>query len=477
MELLVANLSGRVKRQTMYGRPYLVANGTLIVPGVLNGSMGPLLYPEEEVKANPTAWNGMPLLVYHPSETGSSGRNSKTLNRQGVGVVLNAHFDKALKGEFWFDEERLRTVDSRVYDDLVNNRKIEISTGLKTTNEGAPENSVWNTPDGPVPYTHVARNYQPDHVAILPDQVGACSLKDGCGVLNVQDLRGSIDEAITRRFPGENPWIVGVYPSYAIYGTDQGLFKIGHSSVEGVTTLSEDDPVEVKQKTIYESVSNLDSQVGSSDSLEEEGEPTMANKMKDEERKTIIDGLISNSCCWTEEDRSELESMTDNQLKRTKESADKADENEELLMAAEKGFNDGRDEINFNREKREFVRKSTQQAENHQETKEPSMTPEQTEALNYGLQKMKEDKDALIKKIVANVATDQVTNKVAFLQNKGIEELRQIASLVPEAQTTQNHYGPNITGNRRAQQMDKEDMLGAPPEIDWTENSAFARSK
>lgn len=105
------------------------------------------------------------------------------------------------------------------------------------------------------------------------------------------------------------------------------------------------------------------------------------------------------------------------------------------------------------------------------------MTPEQTEALNYGLQKMKEDKDALIKKIVANVATDQVTDKVAFLQNKGIEELRQIASLVPEAQTTQNHYGPNITGNRRAQQMDKEDMLGAPPEIDWTENSAFARSK
>ena len=44
----------------------------------------------------------------------------------------------------------------------------------------------------------------------------------------------------------------------------------------------------------------------------------------------------------------------------------------------------------------------------------------------------------------------------------------------PKAQCTCETVVQNIPP-RRTQQMDKEDMLGAPPEINWTENSAFAR--
>jgi hypothetical protein len=52
MELLTANFAGKVRERRMGGRDYLVAPLSLIVPGVLNGSQGPLYYPEEEIARN-----------------------------------------------------------------------------------------------------------------------------------------------------------------------------------------------------------------------------------------------------------------------------------------------------------------------------------------------------------------------------------------------------------------------------------------
>ena len=41
-------VNASVRRESLHGRSYLVAPTTLIVPGVLNGSMGPLYYPPED---------------------------------------------------------------------------------------------------------------------------------------------------------------------------------------------------------------------------------------------------------------------------------------------------------------------------------------------------------------------------------------------------------------------------------------------
>ena len=184
MQHLIANFTGRVNRQWHDGREYIVAPMTLIVPGVLPGSKGPLLYPLEEVARNPKAWNGTPILVYHPSVRGrmtSVARNPEVVQSSGVGDVRNSRFENGrLRADGWFDVERTRLVDTRVYDALIAGRCIELSTGLFTSNTPASEGSHF---DGR-PYTHVATNYRPDHLAILPDQVGACSLRDGCGVNN-----------------------------------------------------------------------------------------------------------------------------------------------------------------------------------------------------------------------------------------------------------------------------------------------------
>lgn len=189
METVVINLSGKVRRDTLHGREHLVAPCTLIVPGVLNGSRGPLYYPAAEIAENYEAWNHMPLVVYHPNSNGQhiSARSASVLNEQGVGVLLNAKIGKngALKGEAWFDVERVEAVDNRILTALQGGKKIELSTGLYTTNYATP-----GVVNGRM-YDYVARKYKPDHLAILPDQVGACSLKDGCGILvNQSSNRG-----------------------------------------------------------------------------------------------------------------------------------------------------------------------------------------------------------------------------------------------------------------------------------------------
>jgi hypothetical protein len=180
---ITANVTGKTRRRFRGGREYLVAPLTLIVPGVLNGSQGPLYYPADEVERDFMAWNEMPIVVYHPQSTDGthvSAQSPGVLDKQGIGYVRKPAYNGKLTAEGWFDAERTRTVDQRVYDALLRNEPQELSTGLYTDNEPAENGAT--APDGR-PYTHVARNYRPDHLAILPDQIGACSLRDGCGVL------------------------------------------------------------------------------------------------------------------------------------------------------------------------------------------------------------------------------------------------------------------------------------------------------
>jgi hypothetical protein len=187
VELVVVNFraAGKARRTTFNGRDYLVAPMTLIVPGVVPGSEGPLLYPLEELARNYQAWNYMPIVVNHPLRNGRhvSAREPAILEQSGVGFVFNASLDGRLRGEGWFDVERTRRVDARVLDRLERGEPLELSTGLYVDEEAAPLGAVWNTPGGPRPYRAVARNYRPDHLAVLPDQRGACAVDDGCGVL------------------------------------------------------------------------------------------------------------------------------------------------------------------------------------------------------------------------------------------------------------------------------------------------------
>jgi hypothetical protein len=178
------NTVGHVRRERWRGRDYLVAPLAMINPGVLAGSQGPLLYTAQDIARYAVDWEGMPLTVYHPTDPITnrplSAADPGVLDRQGVGLVRRPYFNGKLRAEGWFDEEKTRAVSPAVHRMLNAGEPIELSTGLYTDNEPAPVNSIHR--ESGRPYTHFARRHAPDHLAVLPDQVGACSLKDGCGV-------------------------------------------------------------------------------------------------------------------------------------------------------------------------------------------------------------------------------------------------------------------------------------------------------
>jgi hypothetical protein len=155
---------------------------------VLEGSQGSLYYPPEEIGREPHAWNGVPLVRNHPEADGQqiSARDPDVLEECGLGHVYRTVANGKLTAEAWFDVDRVRRIDPRILERLRRGEPIEVSTGLFVDAEPAPEGATWNGRA----YTHIARNYRPDHLAILPDQRGACSVADGCGVLVNEEQRG-----------------------------------------------------------------------------------------------------------------------------------------------------------------------------------------------------------------------------------------------------------------------------------------------
>lgn len=195
LETILFNLRsvGRPTYKTHNGRKYLVAPLSLIVPGVLNGSQGPLFYSPLEIRKNHLDWNGIPLVSYHPqSLDGShlSANDTAVLEKQGIGFVQGSQIARngGLRAEGWFDVEKTRKVNNSILTALQSGQQIELSTGLYTDNIPAADGSNFNGKY----YSHHATNYRPDHVAILPDQIGACSLNDGCGVYNQRYFDGAL---------------------------------------------------------------------------------------------------------------------------------------------------------------------------------------------------------------------------------------------------------------------------------------------
>jgi hypothetical protein len=188
MEHIIVNSVGKVKRLTVNGRDYLVAPMTMIVPGVMAGSEGPVYYPPEEVASDPSSWDGIPIVVYHPKTDKGyvSARQPGVMATSEVGRIYNSRVSPtgSLQADGWFDIEALKRVDRRVLTALVESKSLDISTGLRASKDLAPAGSVYvNSKNEQKPYTHIARNYKPDHLAVLPDIKGACSIADGCGLL------------------------------------------------------------------------------------------------------------------------------------------------------------------------------------------------------------------------------------------------------------------------------------------------------
>lgn len=200
METLITNTGKAVRTTILDGREYLVANLTLINPGVLSGSEGDIFYPPERVKQSPHVWDGIPLVLRHPKKDGRyvPVNNLSNPAQISLGFVKNASFDGKLRAEGWFDVEATRKLDEGIPENhkilprLVTGTPVELSTGLlANTVAAAPSSSYRGRP-----YSRTLLDYVPDHIAILPDETGACSISMGCGVL-VNSEGAKVEEPIS----------------------------------------------------------------------------------------------------------------------------------------------------------------------------------------------------------------------------------------------------------------------------------------
>jgi hypothetical protein len=160
-------------------KAHLVVPVVMMVEGVHNGNLGPVFHSAAELGKYTEAWNGIPVVVYHPEEDGIaiSANKPEVIDAVNVGKVYNSKIeDNKLKAEIWFDEDKLNKVSANTLNDVNESKEIEVSLGMFADYE--KEEGEWNGEK----YGMVAYNYRPDHLAVLPDQVGACSCEDGCGI-------------------------------------------------------------------------------------------------------------------------------------------------------------------------------------------------------------------------------------------------------------------------------------------------------
>lgn len=172
-------LDYEVKLAVHQEKAHLVIPVVMMVEGVHNGSQGALFHSIEELGKFPESWNGIPVVIYHPEEDGSavSANSPDIIDKMTVGRVYNTSVEgKRLKAEVWLDEDKLNLVSNKTLEDINDTKEVEVSLGMFTENEMVAGFY------GEEEYVGIAHNHRPDHLAILPDQIGACSCADGCGL-------------------------------------------------------------------------------------------------------------------------------------------------------------------------------------------------------------------------------------------------------------------------------------------------------
>ncbi len=449
MEQLTANILGKTRREKLNGREHIVAPLSLIVPGVLNGSQGPLYYPQEEINKNPSAWNHIPIVLGHPALNGShvSARDPDILNATGIGVVMRAEANGKLIAEGWFDVETTRRIDNRILQSLEEGKPIELSTGLFTKNEPAEDGATFNGTS----YSATARNYQPDHLAILPDTTGACSVDDGCGVL------------VNKNEPTINSTLFGLTSRnkghiHTVRVDDDGFggtdFEDGHShSVRGFKVRSANGHTHSVEKDKLTEINTNN----------EEGNMPLNEK----EKGAIVDSLVANCDCWNKEDEGVLNSFSDEKLEILNKGMQTAEKHKNIVNSAWNEFVDaGGNTHTYNEKTTSWDTKMKEKKEEPvlNEKKDKPKTAEEWMAeapaeirnvVENSMKKEEEDRLKLFTTLTEN-STDEEWKK--YLGSKSSTELGMLQRNLPEAKEEApavNYLGASVpTGNVAPEEME-----------------------
>lgn len=331
-----------VRNDRMSDRDYLVVPMVMLTEGVHAGSEGPYYYPPNEIAKRVTLWNAKPVVVYHPSEP--SACTPEILSTRQIGVIMNTKWDgknNRLTAEAWLEKDRINKVDERIMEAIDNEETLELSTGLMADSD--EEAGEWNGEK----FNGTLSNFGPDHLAVLPDQKGACSVEDGAGfirnaaesgyrVLEVHAVDGTsaqyvqVDSdafgkasAFFKKHPknetsqnsvreqlqkiigegsAKDEWryVEDVFDTYFIWSGKAGLYKQEFEVDKDVVKVK-GLPVQVVRKFVYETVKNE--------------KPITNEKDIPMDIKQLVDALITNKS-FEESDREMLSGLKQGVLEK-----------------------------------------------------------------------------------------------------------------------------------------------------------------
>jgi hypothetical protein len=416
-----------VEEVVLEGRPHFKVPAVGITEGVHEGTKGKILYLSEDGEKDPGAWNHKPAIIYHPKMNGRkiTAADEQVINNQKVGYPLDSRWeDGKLKMSVYLDKERLKEISDTVYTAIVNKQPVEVSTGLGAKVDW--KKGEWNGEA----YDGIARNWRPDHLAILPDQKGACGLDKGAGLLqneakdqqiqnqlSFDDIRSQVCSLLYQKFqkPGYswNGWISDVYDGYVIYYEEGDYYQQNFTITKDVVALN-GDPVKVVRKTVYESISNKQL-VG-----EAAGQHFTKEEFLKMTKKDKVNAIIENKDNeFGEADRDFLMNMEEPRL-------DKMVKVKTVEV-----------EVKVEKKKEEPVKKEETAIENRQ----GGMSDEDRQILNRAKARENKEKKGFIDTIM-NAKSNKF--KREYLENKDFDELEAMAALItpePKEEDVQNSRG------------------------------------
>jgi hypothetical protein len=330
-----------VKKEIINGQEHLIVPIVMMVEGVHSGNKGPILHYAEELEKSVPLWDGKPVTIFHPVVNGEYVSANNKEVQTIVGFVRNAHMDeKKLKCEACLNVQKLAAVSPESLEYVEEKATIEVSIGIFADDEN--EKGIWNNEE----YEVIARNHKPDHLALLPGGVGACSVMDGCGI-RVNNKKGGYNVNLNEAFKSlmeeghlsfhlngngfqetvEKVWnylyskeddsksfyLVDVFSDYVVYrmrdklNDSDMMVKQTYSVKEDGSVELTGEPQKVRRDVNYIVVNNKKKRKVINN---EKKEVKMCDKCPEK-----VDALIAHSATHFEEnDREWLENLDENQL-------------------------------------------------------------------------------------------------------------------------------------------------------------------
>lgn len=175
----------QLRTKKIDGEDHLVVPVVMMVEGVHNGSQGSIYHSIDELSKYLPAWDGIPVVINHPTNPDGQfiSANCEDNMEKIVGRVYGTHVDGSkLKAKVYLSIKKTEATSPLTIAYIRQGKPLEVSVGVFSDSQSIE--GEWNGEK----YIAVAKNYRPDHLALLPEEKGACSWEDGCGIRVNQEV-------------------------------------------------------------------------------------------------------------------------------------------------------------------------------------------------------------------------------------------------------------------------------------------------